>query len=59
MFSNREALREYVDWMRPDGDFNLFFLLGKDAHRGAFTAELQLENAKNDDLIIGDFVGEL
>ena len=54
---NREALREYVKWMRPKGDVNLYFLLGHDDKGHILDANLKKEHARNGDIIVGDFQG--
>ena len=53
--TNREAIREYVKWMRPNGDVNLYFLLGHDDKGHVLDGDLKMENAKNGDIIVGDF----
>ena len=32
--SNRHALRDYIKWMRPDNDYDLFFLFGRKSNEG-------------------------
>ena len=54
---NREALREYVKWMRPKGDVNLYFLLGHDDKGHILDANLKKEHARYGDIIVGDFQG--
>ena len=52
-----KIFREYIKHMRPEGDYNLYFLLGADTddESTAATEAVLAEIKEKRDLIVGDF----